>query len=570
MNRTGRFTVTRFRAAVTALAVATVTVLVLSACQAAIPREGSVTVGLSDLSALDGSVIFTPSGPHQGASPEEIVRGFTNAASSAVDDYAIARSFLAPEFRKTWSPDAGVLIDEKARSSSLTVENTVELTIAPTATVDSKGVLTTTPPASYEELRYELEQVDGEWRIRSAPQGIVLDRATFLLVFNQHTLYFLEPHAETLVPDPRWFAVGTTTTTQIVTELLNGPSDQLADGVVTSAFPEGTTLAADSVPVVDGVAAIDFTPEAASADSHTLDLMLSQLGASLQSVTGVTYAALTVEQSEFANTDVTRGASINYPQVASKPVIQLGTEIGELTDQTLIGLGVWTKAIVAARPIDLIIRNGADAAVMRTENGVSWVNDQGQVTRLDSRPDLASPTLDRFNYVWSTQRTDPSQVMISSASGNPSMLNTPWAASANLIALRLSIDGTRLAALIDEGTGVTVQVVGVVRNEQGVPTALTQAKTVTWLPGQGIDLDWMNAAQLAVATQPETGNVRITAVGLGIFEFEIGTSPGITALAGANTRSELRALAANGVLRAPQGVTWRQVVKNITLLAKRG
>lgn len=552
-----------------ALAVA-VTALVLSGCQAAIPRAGSVNVGLNDLSVLDGSVIFTPSGPQEGASPEEIVRGFTSAASSAVDDYAIARTFLAPDFRRTWNPDARVTIDEKARSSSLVSENTVELTIAPTATVDDRGVLSVVPPASYEELRYELEQVDGEWRIRSAPQGIVLDRATFLLVFKQHTLYFIEPHAETLTPDTRWFAVGNTTPTQIVTEVLNGPSAQLVDGAVTSAFPEGTALAADSVPVIDGVASIDLTPEAASADSHTLSLMLAQLGSSLQSVTGVTQAALTVEQSEFANTEVIHGGAINYPQVATRPVIQLGTELGELTGQTMIGLGVWTKPIVAARPIDLIIRHGADAAVMRTDNGVSWVNDQGQVTRLDSRADLASPTLDRFNYVWITQSTDPSQVLVTSVSGGSATLHTPWQNTTELIALRMSVDGTRLAAMVVDGTGVTVQVAGVIRNDAGMPVGLTEAKTVTWLVGQGVDLDWMNASQLAVATTSDDDKVRITAAGLGIFEFEIGTSPGITALAGANARSELRALSSNGILRAPQGVTWKQVVKNISLLAKRG
>lgn len=542
----------------------------LTACQQGIPSEGGVNVGLTDLNATDQSVIFTPSGPSEGATPEAIVRGFTSAASSATGEYAIARSFLTKSFARTWNPETRVVIDEKSRTTSLVGDKSVQLTVAPSATVSSSGVLELSAPGSNETFEYTLEQVEGEWRIANAPDGILLDRATFSLVFNQHTLYFVEPQRQTLVPDPRWFRVGSTAATDVVTELLTGPSAQLSGGVVTSAFPEGTALAAESVPVVNGVASIDLNPEAASVDAAALKMMKQQIGASLQTVTGVTEAALTVEQTLFARTNVIRGAEITSPQVNPKPVIQIGDELGELNGVTLLSLGVWVRAVTAADPTDVTIRSAGDAALMLTSTGLSWVNDQGAVTLLDARAQLASPTLDRNDFVFSAQRTAPQQVQISQPGTASFQLASPWSGVDEIKALRVSRDGTRLAALVNRNNAWSVRVAGVIRDENGKPVTLTPDSTVAWVSGDAIDLDWMNTSQVALAAQPASGNVRISEVGIGLFETEGGTSPDIASVSGANTRAELRAISTDGVIRAPQGVTWKQVVKNITLLAKRG
>lgn len=553
-----------------AFALAATLAFTVTACQQTIPSEGGVNVGLTDLNATDQSVIFTPSGPTEGATPEAIIRGFTSAASSATDDYAIARSFLTKSFARTWNAKSRVVIDEKARTASPVGDSIFQLTVAPTATLNEIGELTPSAPASNETFEYRLERVDGEWRISGAPDGILLDRATFSLVFNQHTLYFVEPKKQTLVPDARWFRVGSTTVTDVVTELLNGPSEQLAGGVVTTAFPEGTALAADSVPVVDGVASIDLNPEAASVDASTLRLMKQQIGASLQTVTGVTEAALTVEQTLFAETEIIRGEAINTPQVNPKPVIQLGAELGELNGVTLISLGVWVRAVVAADPTDITIRSTNDAAVILTASGVSWVNNDSVVTQLDARPDLASPTLDRADFVYSSPATAPQQIQISQVGSPPTQLSSPWSDADEVKALRISRDGTRLAALVKRNNDWSVRVAGVIRDENSKPVGFTADKTVAWVSGNAVDIDWMNAAQIALAAQPATGNVRITGVGLGQFETEGGTSPNIATISGANTRAEMRAISTDGIIRAPQGATWKQVVKNITLLAKRG
>ena len=539
----------------------------LSACQQGIPRDGSVQVGLSNLDVNDQSVIFTPKGPEDGDSPEDIVRGFTNAASSSTKDYAIARKFLTPEFARQWDAHASVLVDDKARTFTPLGDNGFDLTVSPIARVDEDGIMTLSPPSSNTDLNYEFEEVDGEWRISRAPSGLLLDRATFSLVFSQQTLYFIEPRQQTLVPDTRWFSVGSTLATDVVTALLDGPSPQLS-GATSSAFTLEMTLTADAVPVVNGIASIDLTPEAATVDRDTLDLMKKQIRASLQRVPEVTEAQLSVDQTVFAQTPVVRGEAVDYPQVATNPVIQLGTELGELAGVTLISLGTWVRPVLAEKPSELTIRNGNDAAVLLSANGLSWADDQG-VTLLDNRTGLASPTLDRSDVVWSSQQTAPTQVSLYKRTSPLATLQAPWFAADEVRALRISTDGTRLAALVLNNGQANVQVAGVQRDGEGTPIGLTPAKTVAWLSGTPVDLDWMNATQLAIVSQPNTGATRISTAGLGIFEAATGSTADIASLAGANDRAEMHAISTQGVILAPQGVTWKSVVKNITLLAKR-
>ena len=148
-------------------------------------------------------------------------------------------------------------------------------------------------------------------------------------------------------------------------------------------------------------------------------------------------------------------------------------------------------------------------------------------------------------------------------------LQAPWFAADEVRALRISTDGTRLAALVLNNGQANVQVAGVQRDGEGTPIGLTPAKTVAWLSGTPVDLDWMNATQLAIVSQPNTGATRISTAGLGIFEAATGSTADIASLAGANDRAEMHAISTQGVILAPQGVTWKSVVKNITLLAKR-
>jgi hypothetical protein len=234
-----------------------------------------------------------PFGPRADATMEEILAGFIDAATSPDNNYEIAREFLTPEFSDSWKSDSGVTVYDGSERNFVPVdEATMAFEVRPVAEVNGNGEYHEEGATSSLGLRYSFTQVNGQWRISAAPNGTVLDQSTFKDVFSAQSLYFFDPDFRYLVPDVRWFPRGASTPTKIVNGVLNGPSEWLA-GAVTSAFPEGTALTADSVTVVARDAKVDLNGEALNADTITLQRMRSQLENSLPS--GLT-VSITINQ----------------------------------------------------------------------------------------------------------------------------------------------------------------------------------------------------------------------------------------------------------------------------------
>ncbi|WP_416443768.1 GerMN domain-containing protein [Leucobacter sp. HNU] len=257
--------------------------LLLAACNA-IPQSGPVNVGLSDLTKGDQLVSYSPPGPAKGASQKDVVIGFVNAAASSQDDYRVAREFLTPEYSSQWDPSTGAFVYEGARPYRSEDGDIGVLSLPGSATVDERGVLTPARPGATSDVRFELTKVDGQWRISSAPAGVILERGVFRSVWAPHDVAFLSPD-DRLITETRWFLNGPGMATQVVKALLDGPAEEMR-GAMRTAFPEGTGLVANSVTVLDGTAKIDLTGQAASADHSTRQLVFRQLAASLQSVQG--------------------------------------------------------------------------------------------------------------------------------------------------------------------------------------------------------------------------------------------------------------------------------------------
>lgn len=237
------------------LGAALLAALGLLGCQA-IPGSGPVSEGLASLDQAEQPVQFDSGGPAEGASQEDIVRGFVRAMTTSVDDYAVAREFLTPAYGPQWDPSAGVFVDEGNQPYHSAGDDIGELRLSGHATVDARGTLTPLPAGSEDAMRFEFEQVGEEWRISSAPNGIILDRTTFAAVWAPRQLYFLSGD-DRLVPETRWFLNrASLISTQIVGELLAGPADTEAQALRT-AFPAGTVLTSSAVPVNNGIARID-------------------------------------------------------------------------------------------------------------------------------------------------------------------------------------------------------------------------------------------------------------------------------------------------------------------------
>ncbi len=90
--------------------------------------------------------------------------------------------------------------------------------------VDSSGVFSSATPNTRSNLEFSLRQENGEWRISSAPNGLLVSRTTFRTIFLNYSLEFFTSDFSYLVPDSRWFLRSSSTPTAIINELLAGPA----------------------------------------------------------------------------------------------------------------------------------------------------------------------------------------------------------------------------------------------------------------------------------------------------------------------------------------------------------
>ena len=292
-----------------ALAVSALAGFVLSACSG-IPSSGPIEQGPTVESTEQANairVIAPP--PRSGMTPEQVVEGFLVASASAGDDYGVARQYLTTEASARWVPVTADVSDaagmrlsrscsggacrESASAASGRTE-VVRATGIEVGRIDASGHYTTIVPRSRVRHDFRLVQDAGNWRISSPPKGLVLTVADVERGYRNHSVYFLDPERRVLVPDVRWFPLGRSSQpVTAVRALLAGPSQWLAPAVRT-AFPPGTSLSRDSVPVQDGVETVDLSPEALGADDSQRRAMAAQLTWTLTRLGDVAGVVITV------------------------------------------------------------------------------------------------------------------------------------------------------------------------------------------------------------------------------------------------------------------------------------
>ena len=543
---------------------AIVAVLVLTAC-AGLPLTGPVNPGRPlDEEAGVPDFSFVPDSPSPGASPQQIVEGFIAAGSGPRRNWETAQEYLAPQFRAQWRPRAGVIVDLPGDRSYREVgTDAVTLTVRPEATVDEAGAYSVAGDGEI-QLSYRLsQQPDGEWRITQAPDGIVLDRNRFQSVFRSYSLMYFDPTWTYLVPDQRWFPV-TNPATYVAEALLDGaPSPWLAASVVT-AFPEHLELAQQAVPVQSGIAQVAVSHTALEIESQTLARMQTQLEESLASV-GILGAQLLVDGQALA----ARAVPTRPTRVDARPLVLTDEGFGFLSGTTLepipgLSETVETVPAIAAQ----VSANRTVAALLDAGGAVLRAESNETVRVLDSRPDLTAPTLDPDGFVWTVPSGDPASVVAYAPDGSAHPVAQAWPGATRVASMQISRDGTRMAALVRDGTRPVVWIAGVIRDADGVPTSLGEPVLLAELTGDGIALGWLDAATVAaVVSDGDQWHVRDQPVG------GLGTTtsapPDATDLAGGNQAGMVRLRDATGGLYVQRGGSWQHLASGVRVLASQ-
>jgi hypothetical protein len=530
-------------------------VLALAAC-AGIPDDGPVVPGRPAGEDRGEGIQVIPDGPQRGASPEQSVTGFLRAATGFADDHRVARSFLASSRRFDWRPDASVvvypgqsptpvLVDQTGattgtpapakpsaaaapktspdpqsgpiaadpgRDRDLAGRATVRVTVTVLATVDGEGRYATARPGARREVIYGLVRVDGEWRIDRVPNGILIGTTDFGVTFRDYPVYFADSSQHFLVPDVHWFPRNNRAAlpTALVRSLLAGPASWLAPGVTTG-VPEGTKMAVNAVVVSGDTATVDLTDRARAALPQQRQLLALQLRETLAGLAN--QVKITVRGADFDTPtggwfSDTPGESKSVPRadppVDPRPVVldAKGRLARVEGPQRLVPVtGVDGLAVPdASRPA--ISSDETAYAVLGPQRRQLFLQRSGtsKATVVVNGTDLTAPSFDPLGWVWVSPGLNSGRFYAARVETGPTAVAAPWLSGYFVASARVSRDGARLliAARKAGRTAASLFVAGIARDEDGIPTAVTEPLSLVPDLTSAVDAAWVDEDEVVV------------------------------------------------------------------------
>ena len=492
-----------------------IAVLATAAC-AQIPTSSDVRQGQYIGGGLSNEdLYYSPNPPSRGASQEEIIRGFLNAGTGPQDDYAVARQYLTRDFAKKWKPNEETLVQQGKPGISFLAENQSQVVVKLQSKVDANGVYTIASPDEERNLYISLVEEAGQWRIDDAPNLTVLIRPVFDVIFQSYSLYFFDKQLRHLVPDLRWFPSRASTSTRMITELLAGPSDWLKDAVVT-AIPAGTKLSLAAVTVANGVASVDLNAKTLSLSATAKTYLKAQIFATLRQLPNVTSVQILVERSPQVIADL---ALESNPSAGVSPVILSPNGFTHVSGANPPSFAKVEGLIANYVATDFALSADETRLALKSANGVyaTSLNDFGKEPVLvDARSKLIRPVFDRQGFLWSTGVAAGSFIRILSPRGEVSELPAGWLSLANRVEISISVEGSRLAALVATPSGNQVLVSSIVRDESGKPIQLGRPIRIGSTIQNPSALSWSGETQVLVLTlNPEStaGGVYKSTVG---------------------------------------------------------
>ena len=469
------------------LAVLVGSALFLGGCSS-IPTVGPVgTASAESGSEAQTEAVFSPEGPAQDASPQDIIRGFMEAGKGATDDYSVARQFLSPELAEAWSPGQKVTVYRSSRIVAMPEPNLFQIQLEVQGSVSSQGVRTDVPEGSTETIPVRLEEVDGQWRVSGIPDGIMLSSATFPLVFKAHNLYFYSSDYQYWVPDTRWFIQRPGIAANIVSALLVGPAPYL-EGAVVSAFPAGTALARDAVPVASGEASVDLSEPLSESSDLNRQQMVKQLEVNLRGLNNVTSVNLTAQQRPV---DLGKGngevqSAISDPSAGATQIVVYQGELAFYSDGPADIEDVPSVAEYSPRN-PAMSSDGETIAFLDGGQDTLLVTGRGQDVRTAADGSrFTAPSVDNRQWVWTSRPSGTgSEVLAIPPGGNQdsaAVLSAAWLEGLSVTEVRISRDGSRALFAAGQNGDSAVMIAGIVRSPEGIPMSLTAPLTLQ-VPG---------------------------------------------------------------------------------------
>ena len=546
-------------------------VLLLPACSTVPSSSPVVQITQAPARPVD-EIGIEPAVPEPGATPDDVVRGFIDAAASTRQGHPVAREHLATEPAGTWSDEAGMTVISPDYATVTTEAGSVAVSASIVGMVDERGVFSVGGEERFTR-EYTLEQVEGEWRITNPPDGLVIAEPDFERLYDERAAYFLDPTGQRVVPDPRHLIRGAAQPTTLVQRVLEGPSAALAPGVRNPLagvqLRSAVTVRGQEATVELRALATDPEPQLAQICAQ-LVWTLTQLQPIHSVVVRVDGAEVDLEGVPAEQT-VDDWASLDPDAV---PVDGVGHYVS----------GGALRTVTAGEPVPgpagtgaYALAGAAVAADARTGELSFLVGvraDPGGATLLagpyggELVPVLNGVTLTVPSVAATREEAwvvrDGTSVVRVPAGAPPQPVSAPTLPGLGLAtALRLSPDGVRAAVVMEGPEGLALYVGTVVRDEDG-SVALRDLRDIAPSLSQVADVAWRDSDTLLVLAG-DAGEDRIVPYAVGVDGWGLtdvptaGLPSQATTIGAAPTRQPL--VNAGGTIWQLTGGTWTTLVR---------
>ena len=579
--------------------------MLLAGC-ASMPSGGEVRrIDASPRADADAQVRVFGVPPRRGERPTQIVRGFLEATTSDEARFSTARLYLTEQARKSWKPFSLTTVLEdgpiprRQRPRGDPDENglIVELSGRKVATVDRNQAYR--PDDGRFQKTVHLAKENGEWRIDSPPEGLLLGKSDFERIYRSvNTYYFAEPQVDTkgagkhvLVSDPVYLRKRIDPVTTTVKALLRGPTDWL-EPVAGTAFPTGTRLIGNSLALDDSnglrvrlnergsrVGTAQCTRMAAQVMFTVQELAPAKVGrVELERSTGSRLCALTSGRAEaFAPAGLGDTSKRQYFIDAQQRMAALA----DVGSDTMLVDGPFGHGAVPLRSVGVdrsermaagVSADGQSLYVARMKKGAARGPVRLHSAAQGAESGLAAPSWDGNGDLWVADR-DPARprlLRIPGGTGEPQEVAVPSLGDAEIRSLRVASDGLRIALLVSRDGRQSLELGRVERSSEGEnpSLAVNELHSVTPWMEHVEAASWAGASRLVVVGREPGGVQQLQYVETDGSATNTPALPGINGVkavaASEDPDKPLIADSADGIVRLPVDANWRLVVKRGT------
>jgi hypothetical protein len=479
------------------------------------PTDGPVvetgTVGADDQSS---AFYIDAKPPREDASPADIVGGFLDAMTAFPINVTVAREYLTREGGARWSPEERTITYSETFPASGTER--IRLRLGGAEQLDERGSYLGTLPGSEERLEFPMERDEnGQWRIARAPDALIVPSSWFETRFRQVSLYYFEPTARILVPEPVFVPTGQQLPTALVNALLVGPARSLRD-VSTTFLPPGLELYGGAVQVSDeGVAEIDLRGFSGQLSPEDSELVLAQLAWTLRQEPSITALRVTLGGRQLTLSGAVGPFPVNDQGAEYDPtLLEASSLLYGLQDGRLIS-GPPEALGPVEGPMGTSELGVREVAVNLTATRVAGVTGDGSRVLVSSvrgpdpsveevvsgAEDLLRPSWDFTDRLWFVDARASGAEVGYLAGGRPDSVRVRGLTGRRVTHMIVSRDGTRLVAVVRHDKGDRVMVSRIRHDAEGRVVGATRARKIAVEPGLRIrDIGWAAPTGLAILT----------------------------------------------------------------------